>query len=402
MSTTDDDEPPTTRKKQRTIKPLPSLLFDVGPADLGKFFCAMEIDPNQKGYISGDEAAPLVESCVAQSIELEGENIDVRTLNVDQLRKLCRNVGAKRTTSSSKFQCRKAIAILKNYEEEQRATSNSPRSSEARNIASTVRMVNVLFGPTFIDRLLSLNDLKNRIDHETRNMTSDFWREAALVYNDTDEGSDDEDDDYIHKIVNLKDDVHVREELEDKDAEVPINLNDFDNLTDDVMRKKTNLLFQVRRKVQENMTVSGTHDSDPYNFLDVAINSIKGAKRMNKIAVHYFFVRCDDHEAIDAAFSPFLDSEIKGSTTDDYMSDLGSSTTVKTGDKQDENKLRMQGYAAMATVASNSTAMVAAMKEANENAKKAKDLEVTIELAKAVGNQEVLNALLQKQLLKLD
>jgi hypothetical protein len=214
------------------------------------------------------------------------------------------------------------------------------------------------------------------------------------VYNDTDEGSDDEDDDYIHKIVNLKDDVHVREELKDKDAEVPINLNDFDNLTDDVMRKKTNLLFQVRRKVQENMTVSGTHDSDPYNFLDVAINSIKGAKRMNKIAVHYFFVRCDEHEAIDAAFSPFLDSEIKGSTTDDNMSDLGSST-VKSGDKQDEKNLRMQGYAAMATVASNSTVMVAAMK-------KAKDLEVTIELAKAVGNQEVLNALLQKQLLKLD
>ena len=105
-STGDDDEP----QKQRTIKPLPSLLSDVGPTDLGKFICAMEIDPNQKGYISGDEA-PL-ESCVAQSIELEGENIDLRTLDVDQLQKLCRNVGATWTTSSTKFQCRKAIACL--------------------------------------------------------------------------------------------------------------------------------------------------------------------------------------------------------------------------------------------------------------------------------------------------
>jgi hypothetical protein len=43
------------------------------------------------------------------------------------------------------------------------------------------------------------------------------------------------------------------------------NLADVDVMTPDVLKKRINILFRIRRKMRDNMTLSGTHDSDPWN-----------------------------------------------------------------------------------------------------------------------------------------
>ena len=304
------------------------------------------------------------------------------------------------TASANKFQCRKAIAILKNYEEEQQKYNTHPHSYEARSTATVVRrMINVCFGPSFINRLLSLNDLKSCVDHETWNMTNDFWKDAAMVYNDIadtssnkDVNSDEDDDD------NDGSDDYIQEELEEDEL---LNLNDFNNLTPDVMRKKMNCLFTVQRLIKENMTVSGTHNLDAYVYLEIAMKKTKGASRMSKILVYYFCMRCEKHDNIDSKFSPFLVPAIQGSTADgdDDISDLGAS--IIENNKSNEKSLCKQSYQSTKDVANNSKEMLKEMQEYNKNSKKSQDLLLTIELAKAVNNQDVLNKLLEQQLTRI-
>jgi hypothetical protein len=88
-------------KKQRLYKPLPPGLVDIGPQDLAKFYCAVEVHAGRNG-------SPTTEANVAQSIvTAEGEvNLD-KDLVLDQLRKLCRNLGIKINAGTNKFQCRK-------------------------------------------------------------------------------------------------------------------------------------------------------------------------------------------------------------------------------------------------------------------------------------------------------
>jgi hypothetical protein len=45
-------------------------------------------------------------------------------------------------------------------------------------------------------------------------------------------------------------------------------------------------LFKVRRKMKKNMTEPGTHDSDPWHFLE---NVMLGLSGLNKISAYYFY-----------------------------------------------------------------------------------------------------------------
>ena len=55
-----------------------------------------------------------------------------------------------------------------------------------------------------------------------------------------------------------------------------INLQDSDNLSADVIKKKIHTMIKIRRNIQENMEVSGTHSHTPLDFLDVAMPKVDG------------------------------------------------------------------------------------------------------------------------------
>jgi hypothetical protein len=70
-----------------------------------------------------------------------------------------------------------------------------------------------------------------------------------------------------------------------------VNLVDADNLTVDMMMKKVMTLLKIRRVMQENMQVSGTHSHSPLNFMDVSMNKTKSDRMLNRVGVYYFYVR---------------------------------------------------------------------------------------------------------------
>jgi hypothetical protein len=54
--------------------------------------------------------------------------------------------------------------------------------------------------------------------------------------------------------------------------------------------------------MKENMTVSGTHDNEPWNFVESTMTKLPG---FTKISVYYFFKRCEVCDGIDQRSSHF-------------------------------------------------------------------------------------------------
>jgi hypothetical protein len=67
-----------------------------------------------------------------------------------------------------------------------------------------------------------------------------------------------------------------------------LDLDNFDITTSSVLRKKFNLLLKVRKVMKQNMTTSGEHNNNPYNFVDVAMKKV-GGTGLTKTGCYYFF-----------------------------------------------------------------------------------------------------------------
>ena len=78
-----------------------------------------------KGRLEEDNKDPDGEVMVAYGMELEdgdadgdGSPFELNSLTIDQMRKLCRNVGVSYVNKCTKFQCRKALWVLAKFQEQ--------------------------------------------------------------------------------------------------------------------------------------------------------------------------------------------------------------------------------------------------------------------------------------------
>ena len=108
--------------------------------------------------------------------------------------------------------------------------------------------------------------------------------------------------------MNIDDDPHIAS-LETDRANNLIYVNQFKMKA---FRKKILDLIKIRRFMNENMTVSGTHDNEPWNFVESAMTKVPG---FTKISVYYLFKQCEACDGIDSVFQPFLDAAMVGDTT---------------------------------------------------------------------------------------
>jgi hypothetical protein len=94
-----------------------------------------------------------------------------------------------------------------------------------------------------------------------------------------------------------------------------INLSLVDQSDTKAFTKKIMALFAVRRKMQNNMTVLGTHESNPWHFVE---NAMLGTSGLNKILAYYFYQQCKANKDIDSNFQPFLDLSLKGDSISEW------------------------------------------------------------------------------------
>jgi hypothetical protein len=370
-------------------KNLPPFLEVLTDRDREKFISAMEVDPNSKSPTYGTSAM-CVQSVVITNQEGQSSPFNLKDLYTLPLRKLAKNIGVANCGSKNKYDCRRAIAAYFEYHRTLTIHGLAPTSHHGRQTSTLIRAINVVFSSQFIEGLKTCNDSKSRRDHETNNTNKKFWITAAMAHNciggnenvlendgvptaddiaapTTDpatadasvpataaaatgnENDDDEEgemlfgtDSFSELVIQDETDVHLRELKEDPE----INLRSVNQFDTGAFRKKITDLFCIRRIMKDNMTVSGTHDSDPWNFVQSAVTKSK-KYGLPLLAVYYFYIRCNEHPDLDAKFQPFLDSGLIGDTvrldqddpdedtedvdSDDSMGSSGSSRAGLTG-----------------------------------------------------------------------
>ena len=147
-----------------------------------------------------------------------------------------------------------------------------------------------IFSNQFIEELKKVNNKKSGADHESGNTHKHFWIWAAMAYNNRqdddvveeglteptavaipEENMSTTEDEFATLIVSYEDPV-----LADLDANEEVDLAQFEQMETNAFRKKCLDLFKVCSIMKENMTKSGTHDSDLYNFVEVAMRGFTG------------------------------------------------------------------------------------------------------------------------------
>ena len=299
--------------KKRKVKEL--------PPGLEKLTESSQFWKNLKFQLETDGKEPEEVMVAYEAFFEDSPSIPLDKLTLDQLRTLCKNVGCHYVNKCNKFHCRKALWILAHHHQ-QRERDGVPMSSNTdRNSNNIIRITNVIFSHAFIDGLLALNDNKTRADHESgRSLPNDFWANVAETVNILEE-----DDSTALQVVMSEDNPYYNEVVD-------LDLEDFDLMTPAVIKKKFNQLMKVRRQVQVNMTTSGEHDSDAFNFIDVAMKKVQ-SKGLTKIGCYYFFVRCEDNPEIDVRFNNRMEISLMGST-DASVSELSVVGTNGSGKKR--------------------------------------------------------------------
>jgi hypothetical protein len=461
-------------RKRRKVKALPIELALLTDEDRGRFDLSLEIDANPKSKAFGEEFLTAQSVRLQSTSPNEPEVVfDLKTLTVDHLRKLCTNIGIVNCGSHNKFNCRKAIATYFRYQNTLERNGLRPTSHASRVTSTICRAVNVVFSAEFIEDFKTVNDRKSRRDHETKNTYKAFWIRAALAHNSclgcdnimeptstlmlSGTGREDEDDtnfagesgsggmeaDSVDKNVAVDNREEDRSStaglvnrlplptqqdtfcslifppgdvyLADLVCDTDINLLCVDQFETEAFRKKIMDLFKIRRKMKQNMTESGTHDSDPWNFVECAMSGISG---FTKMSVYYFYQRCEENIDIDGYFQPFLDLSMRGDTVslldddddndeppDDTMTSTTYSGSSKKRAKQEDaiiilqNLIQEQGGTIiqhLANAAEDRKAAADERKSAAIDRKKKMKFHARLEVAKALGDTDELRKLMEE------
>jgi hypothetical protein len=223
--------------------------------------------------------------------------------------------------------------------------------------STILQLVNVVFGEEFVDQFLKVNDWKAQADHEFKTTAKAFYIKANLAHATTlastidksvkgDRLNSEDDGLSLSTIDNNSDDDEANDcycdlvipsgnhYLRNLTTNPHINLRNVDVFSMEGFRKKVLDLFAVRGVMKTNMHASGTHDSDPWNFVQHALATVKPSG-LTHVSVYYFYLRCKTTPGIDDSFQPFLDPELMGSTeTMAEKADGHSPSVAKTGKRK--------------------------------------------------------------------
>ena len=311
-----------SEKWQRKIKPLPNSLAKMRSADSHHLVMSEELDPHSKRKTYGKSLHVVSR---VKGIGQNNEDIVLDQLTTDQACLFARSIGVLNLGSKNKSVCCLAIALHFEFQQQLSNFGLSPTTWANQTTANVCRAVNVIFSKHFIKDLKKVNNRKSWADHESRNTHKYFWIRAVMTYNNRldDDVVDDQstehtavafpednestmDNDFAILIVSYNDPV-----LAELETNEEVNLAQFEQMEMNAFQKKYLDLFKVSSIMKENMTKSGTHDSDPYNFVEVAMRGFMG---LTPISVFYFYKQCDEHPDIDSVFQPFMHDALKGNS----------------------------------------------------------------------------------------
>jgi hypothetical protein len=126
--------------KKRKTKDLPECLL---------YFNDRNVRTKVQARLETDSKEIVGEVMVAYAMLLEDESVfDLNSLTLDQIWKLCKNAGVQYENKCTKFQCRKALWILSQYQLDRENNSNSLVTLSEKMTNNIVQITNILFSHT--------------------------------------------------------------------------------------------------------------------------------------------------------------------------------------------------------------------------------------------------------------
>lgn len=260
------------------------------------------------------EAMTDVDVVVAVKPVGDGAQVSMETLKLKQLRLFAKQMGVSGSSKMNTFQCKHAIAalVLKFEIINQRSSAERIQATDmdAKRRNTLLRTTNIILSEGYVDTFLSSNDQRSRADHEVGfgGGMQHFWKHVSTTMSAN--LDDPEDDDPFGTIDSFEDDsddrikVHIARATEDP--------KDFTPQSGAVLQQWVQKLVKAREEVKRLMTVSGTHDSDIYNFVNTALKNLKLLKLIGEFPLYYFCVKAAKVPNMDGKFRPFLNDNLKG------------------------------------------------------------------------------------------
>ena len=302
----------------------PSLLSITVNNVMEKLVLVEELDPNMNSTDRGPHivATTIKVIEVKDGVEEEVHYDLVNTLTLDQLRKFCGQLNCGGYASATKYKCRRMIAacgrsaVLYNPE-------SNPDSAIAisKKLNSDLRKVNTFFHKEMFEQVCSINRLMKRADHEDGTTEKETYIALAELYNS----------DVPNIALDLLDcemEAEIEPHLLTNTAFIAADLMKFTPTTSDgkPFKKFIKEMFALRKYMKELMhNQSGEHRNDPMYFVDLPIKKMKFP--IHRLALYYFFIKCEDHSRIDEEFQPAMSHELKGSS--DLVAPLTASVSSK-------------------------------------------------------------------------
>jgi hypothetical protein len=229
--------------------------------------------------------------------------------------------------SRNKDDIRNAIAYASSERGRILSAVNKANQVALLKTNTIIRLIQACLHQDVVCQLVKINDLKGREDYEKYKLPSEYYSNVHALY------SDRESDDSLC-LLSFLEDVHIGAALGQ------LNVRNFEPLDQREIKIKFDALIRVRKYVLRNMTCSGTHNSDPWDFLDSALANVPGIGKMES---YYFVKRCTHIVDMDSAFRPFLSDEVKGgsNTSSESMlaSSVSSSNVRETKSKKQGNEI---------------------------------------------------------------
>jgi hypothetical protein len=275
---------------KRKEKPLPPALELLTEADIDKLVIGQEMDDPNKTKSPGpyDVAISVRVTETKDGVDVLVD-YDIKSLNTNQVRSLCKRFGVASYSSKRVFICRRMLAQKQvQCAKLEEAVAFDTATAESKKLNTALRIINALFCSAFLPKFLAINDKKGRPDHELGRST------PKTIYKDISEYVNSEEPDEVLDKLNVSilsdNNLHLLDETlygcVDLTTILPVSCDGK------VVQNLVSKLIKIRHHVQDMMRTSGTHDSDPLLFIDVGKKRAK-VTGVHKLAAYYFIVNAN-------------------------------------------------------------------------------------------------------------
>jgi len=256
----------------------------------------------------------LARFIVARAGKPNEKKWDLQELNSHQIRRLALNFGCSKVGSSSKFECRRQMALKVDggVTHGNLDIPNPTSTAKDKKVNTMMRILNAVFSPTLVDRFVTLNDQKKRADFEAASGNSphkDFWKDVSNMVNDAESNRE------LTVVLDSMEDENERLFL--TVTEEFINLSDHVQQTHETCKQHVLDAMKACHHCMEARASTGNHANDLWGH---CINA-KWTKLRKKdppvpaVVVHCCDVLCLKHPAIDAAFTESLGEAFRSDST---------------------------------------------------------------------------------------